>query len=145
MKSIRNVFSLLLLALAFSFFAAPEANAQRFFDMQSAASDALVNQDTLIYTTTPSLIDVPYYYSIYVQADSVSGANAGFAYLQVSNDRAGSVWVTTQTLTIDGTGTDSALYEGILYARRVRVYCISPSGTRNVAIKVNSSFKRLNN
>jgi hypothetical protein len=144
MKSIRNVFSLLLLALAFSFLPTADVGAQRFFDIAPITADTLVNQDTIIYTTTPSLIDVPYYYSIHVQADSVSGANAGSAYLQVSNDRAGTVWVTTQTLTIDGTGSDSALYEGILYARRVRVYFITPSGTRRVNTAVHASFKRLN-
>jgi len=139
----KHIFSLLLLALAL--LAAPErAEAQRFFDLISPASDTLVNQDTIIYTTTPALIDVPYYYSIYVAADSLSGANAGFAYLQVCNDRTGTNWHTVQTLTIDGTTRSAALWEGIVYARRIRVYFITPSGTRRVWPIVNGSFKRLN-
>ena len=48
------------------------------------------------------------------------------------------------TLTIDGTGTDEALWEGICYARKVRVYYITPSGTRKVRAKVYASFKRMN-
>lgn len=119
------------------------ASAQRFFDLQSS-TDTLVNQDTIIYTTTPASIDVPYYYSIHVQADSVSGANAGTCYLQITNKRNASVWYNLQSMTIDGTGTDEALWEGILYARRIRVYFITPSGTRRVAPHVYGSFKRLN-
>ena len=139
----KHIFSLLLLALAL--LAAPErAEAQRFFDLISPASDTLVNQDTIIYTTSPALIDVPYYYSIYVAADSLSGANAGTAYLQVCNDRTGTNWYNAETLTIDGTTRSSALWQGILYARRARIYFITPSGTRRVFPIVNASFKRLN-
>lgn len=130
--------------LALALCAAPEAQAQRYFDLISPAGDTLVNQDTIIYATSPVLIDVPYYYSIYAAADSLSGANAGFAYLQVSNDRTGTNWHTVQTLTIDGATRSAALWEGILYARRIRVYFITPSGTRRVWPIVNASFKRLN-
>jgi len=123
------------------------ASGQRFFDIYETG-DTLTNQDTLIYLTThnggPANIDVPYYYSIHVQADSISGANAGFAYLQFSNHRSGTTWYTAQTLTIDGTTTDEALWEGICYARKVRVYYITPSGTRKVRAKVYASFKRMN-
>lgn len=131
-----------LFALSLLCFTSATAQAQRFFDLQSATADTLVNQDTVIYTTTPVMVDVPYYYSIHVKADSLSGANAGFAYLQFSNHRTGSVWYTAQTLTIDGSGSDEALYEGILYARRVRVYFITPSGTRRVKPHVHGVFKR---
>lgn len=120
--------------------------AQRFFDVISPTADTLVNQDTVIYTTElsggPLNLDVPYEYSIHVMADSVSGANAGFAYLQFSNHRSGSKWYTAQTLTIDGSGTDEAFYEGTCRARRVRVYFITPSGTRRVKPHVYASFKR---
>src|SRR5690606_8370206 len=77
---------------------ATAANAQRYFDLIAPTADTLVNQDTVIYTTAtsggPTIIDVPYHYSVHVKADSVSGANAGFCYLQVSNHRSGSVWYT---------------------------------------------------
>ena len=139
------VFSLFLL-----FLAAAAASAQRYFDVQSPTADTLVNQDTVIYTTAtsggPSNIDVPYYYSIHVKADSLSGANAGFAYLQFSDQRGTSPthWYTAQTLTIDGSGTDEAYWSGIAYARKVRVYFITPSGTRRVKPHVYASFKRVN-
>lgn len=127
--------------------AAASLTAQRYFDIQSATADTLVNQDTVIYTTAtsggPANIDVPYYYSIHVKADSVSGANAGFAYLQVSNHRSGTVWYTLQTLTIDGSGTDEALWEGLAYGRKYRIYFITPSGTRRVKPHVHASFKRV--
>lgn len=141
----KNTFSLfgILLSLLLTMAAANRAEAQRFFDLQSATTDTLTNQDTIIYTTTPVMVDVPYYYSIHVKADSISGANAGTAYLQFSNHRSGTVWYNAQTMTIDGTGTDEALYEGILYARRVRVYFITPSGTRKVKPSVHGVFKRL--
>lgn len=129
--------------------AAGSLTAQRFFDIQSITADTLVNQDTIIYTTNtsgagtgPAIIGAPYYYSIHVQADSVSGANAGFAYLQVSNHRSGSKWYTLQTMTIDGSGTDETIWEGILYAHRVRIYFITPSGTRRVKPHVHAVFKR---
>lgn len=122
--------------------------AQRYFDVIAPTADTLINQDTFIYTTAtsggPTIIDVPYHYSVHVKADSTSGANAGFCYLQVSNHRSGTVWYTVQTMTIDGTGTDEALWEGTLYARRMRIYFITPSGTRRVKPHVYASFKRVN-
>lgn len=137
----KNVLTIVALLLAFS------ASAQRFFDIQSATADTLVNQDTVIYSLNtsggPASIDVPYYYSVHVKADSVSGANAGFAYLQVSNHRSGTVWYTLQTLTIDGSGTDEALWEGIGYGRKYRIYFITPSGTRRVKPHLHAAFKRV--
>ena len=128
-------------------FAVASVSAQRYFDIYNSG-ETLTNQDTAIYTTDysggPVNIDVPYYYSVHVQADSLTGANAGFAYLQFSNHRSGTTWYTAQTMTIDGTGTDEALWEGICYARRIRVYYITPSGTRTVRAKVFASFKRVN-
>lgn len=122
-------------------------SAQRYFDVQ-ITTDTLTNQDTLEVNTTknggPAQLDVPYYYSIHVKADSLSGANAGFAYLQFSDQRGTSPtqWYTAQTMTIDGTGTDEAYWTGICYARRVRIYFITPSGTRSVKPHVYASFKR---
>lgn len=137
-----------ILFFLFAFCLAFTATAQRYFDLIAPTADTLVNQDTAIYTTAtsggPTIIDVPYHYSVHVKADSVSGANAGFCYLQVSNHRSGSVWYTVQTMTIDGTGTDEALWEGTLYARRMRIYFITPSGTRRVKPHVYASFKRVN-
>ena len=62
----KSIFSILLFAMAFAAaqLAPTGAQAQRYFDLISPASDTLVNQDTIIYTTTPAIIDVPYYYSV---------------------------------------------------------------------------------
>lgn len=144
MKKIFSCLSIIMLS-------AVALSAQRYFDVQ-ITTDTLVNQDTLIVNmnTTknggPANLDVPYYYSIHVKADSISGSNAGFAYLQFSDQRGTSPtqWYTAQTLTIDGTGTDEAYWSGIAYARKVRIYFITPSGTRRVKPHVYASFKRLN-
>jgi hypothetical protein len=139
----KHIFSTLILILCLGI----SAQAQRFFDIQSATSDTLVNQDTIIYSLNssggPATIDVPYYYSIHVKADSLSGANAGFCYLQVSNKRSGDVWYTLQTLTIDGSGSDETIWEGIGYGRKYRIYFITPSGTRRVKPNCYASFKRV--
>jgi hypothetical protein len=120
--------------------------AQKMFDIY-ANNDTLTNQTTKTYLTShsggPALLDVPYYYSVQVYADSLSGSNAGTAYLQVCNDRSGTNWITLQSLTIDGTGTDSAIWEGIAYGRRMRIYYDMPSGTRKVRARVYAMFKRL--
>lgn len=126
---------------------ATPTSAQRVFDMIES-QDTLTNQTTKTYLTSmsggPVILDVPYYYSIHVSADSISGANAGTAKLQVCNDRSGTIWTTVQTLTIDGSGTDEALWEGIAYGRRMRVYFEMPSGTRVVYCKLQGIFKRIN-
>lgn len=140
MKSTLSTLALMLL-LAFT------ADAQRFFDIQKI--DTLTNRDTIILTTTqkggPLNLDVNYDYSIHIKTDSISGANDGVAYLQFSNDRTGSVWYTAQTLTMDGTTTDEALWEGTVKARRVRIYCITPNTTtRKIRVQCYASFKRTN-
>lgn len=132
----------LIFTLSILFALAAQVEAQKYFDV-IALNDTLTNQTTKTYTTNPVLIDVPYYYSIHVAADSLSGSNAGTAKLQVCNDRTGTNWYTLQTLTIDGTGTDEALWEGLLYARRVRIYYDMPSGTRKVRARLYASFKRI--
>jgi len=126
------------------------AKAQRVFDIQSSSTDTLKNQTTKTYATNtsgygtgPAIIDVPYYYSVYCAADSLSGSNAGTAKLQVCNDHTGTDWYTLQTLTIDGTSRSQAFWEGILYARRVRIYFDMPSGTRQVRPVVHAIFKRV--
>lgn len=135
---------LFLLSMLLCF--AVQSEAQKMFDIY-VNSDTLTNQTTKTYGTDknggPVLIDVPYYYSIQVYADSISGSNAGTAYLQVCNDRTGTNWITLQSLTIDGTGIDSAIWEGIVYARRMRVYYDMPSGTRKVRARVYGMFKRV--
>lgn len=133
----------LLFAFIALMFCVVSLSAQRIIDIQNAASDTLTNQTTKTYTTSPVTLDVPYYYSIYVAADSLSGSNAGTAKLQVCNDRSGTTWYTLQTLTIDGTGTDATLWEGIVYARRIRIYFDMPSGTRKVKPHVEGTFKRV--
>ncbi len=143
----------ILFTLFAAFLSVATLSAQRFFDAFTVTTDTLINQDTLIITSASNgggllNIDVPYYYSIHVKADSLSGSNAGFAYLQFSDQRPTTSaptpthWYTAQTLTIDGTGTDEAYWTGICYARRVRVYFITPSGTRKVKPHVYASFKR---
>lgn len=131
---------LFLLALASAAF---PLSAQRIIDV-IALGDTLTNQTTKTYTTTPVLLDVPYYYSFHVAADSISGSNAGTAKLQVCNDRTGTNWYTVQTLTIDGPGTDEALWEGTLHAKRIRIYYDMPSGTRKVRARVYGTLKRTN-
>lgn len=131
----------IILFLLFFFAFAASATAQRTFE-EYHKTDSLVNQDTVIQLMTWQFKN-PFYYSIQIQADSISGANAGTALLQFSNQSTPTRWVTAQTLTIDGTGSDSAIYEGILYARRVRLYFISPSGTRRVNLYTDASFKML--
>lgn len=138
-------FIALSLLFALALLAAP-AQAQRVFDFYK--TDTITNQDTITVLTTqnggPSNIDVPYYYSVNILSDSLSGATGGTVYLQVSNDRAGTVWYNAQTLTLNGATQQTALYEGILYARRMRVYIISPSGSQSTKVQVYGLCKRVN-
>ena len=135
----------LLATLAFALAAPIAGTAQRFFDITKV--DTLTNQDTIIVTTTtdrgPATMEQPYYYSYHILTDSLSGANAGTAYLQFSNDRLGTTWYNAQTLTIDGATQQSVLWEGICYARRARVYFITPSGTRSTRVQLYSFWKRI--
>lgn len=139
MKKLLFLFSIIAALTALT---ATESYSQRFYE-QVTDVDSLVNQDTVILNLDWTF-KRPFYYSIQVKADSISGANAGTAYLQVSNDVATSNprWHTTQTLTIDGTTSSTALWEGLLYARRARVYYFSPSGTRKVYLYTDISLKQ---
>jgi len=148
-KTNSNMKNLILFSAFIAFFllaGAQNAQAQRNYEDYNFGVDTLRNQDTIIQEFQ-FLFKRPFFYSVQIQADSISGANQGFAYLEVSNDpqSVGRRWHRTQTLTIDGPGTDAALYEGVVYARRMRVYYISPSGTRRVAVKTNATFKAYSN
>lgn len=134
------IFSFLTFLLAL-FLAPSVSQAQRPFEEISDV-DSLVNQDTVILNLNYTF-KKPYYFSVAIQADSISGANAGTCYLQFTNDKTVNTtrWHTAQTLTIDGAGTSSAIWEGIIYARRARLYFISPSGTRRTDIYTYISLK----
>lgn len=139
-------FSMKKLLILFCFVAAflataTQLSAQRNFEDEFLV-DSLVNQETVIQEF-PYTFKHPYYYSIFVRADSISGANAGTVLLQVTNDRAANTtrWSTLETLTIDGPGSTTALYQGLIYARRMRLHYSTPSGTRRVDLYSDSSFK----
>ena len=125
----------LILALAFSAFL-PGASAQA--PLTYSHGDTLTNQDTVILypISAAKFKSKNWNYSVHVRADSLSGANAGTAYLQFSND--GTLWWNHSTsITIDGPGTsfDEYGWDGILYAQRMRIYAITPSGTRSVRLR----------
>lgn len=87
-------------------------------------------------------------YDIIVEADSISGANAGTVKLQIANDPPGTAsgsvtWFDLDTDTIDGTTTQVFNYSGTLYARRIRVLITSPSGTRRTDIKLAGFLRQL--
>lgn len=129
----------LLLLLGFLLTLCASAIAQRPFE-EISKFDSLGTSSTITQLfgaptiTTGFVFKQPYYYSVYIQSDSISGSNAGTVVLQVSNDRAGVKWKTIQTLTIDGAASQTALWEGLLYGRRIRLLWTSPSGTRKTRI-----------
>lgn len=87
-------------------------------------------------------------YDILVEADSVSGANAGTVTLQISNDPPGTlagnvIWFDLDSDTIDGSDTQVFHYTGTLYARRLRVVVTSPSGTRSTDIELRGVLRQL--
>lgn len=134
----KPIFCILLFFAALAF----PATAQRNFEPYND-TDVLTNQDT-VTDLFPYLFKRPYYYSVQVQSDSVSGANAGTCTLEVSNENTPTKWSVLQTMTINDAGSDTALWEGIIYARRMRVRWITPSGTRVVNTTTNASFKAVN-
>lgn len=105
-------------------------------------STRLTNQDTNIVTLLNSNKGKSgnWTYSVMIVSDSISGSNAGTVYLQVSND--GYTWYNAQTLTLDGATQQKTLYEGVLYAVRMRVYQITPSGTRVTAVRVKAGMRK---
>lgn len=129
----------LLFFLAFALFCVAQATAQAQF-VELSKYDSLATSTTHTYDFG-YVFKKPFFYSVYIQSDSVSGANAGTCVLQVANDRAGSRWKTVQTLTIDGAAQQTALWEGTLYARRARVQFTSPAGTRKTRIRMDAVLK----
>jgi len=132
----------LLLSLLF-FGLSVVAQAQAYLFVKD--STHLVNQDTqIVNLLTLSQGRGQFWgYSVSVRADSISGANAGTIYLQQTND--GNYWTTVgSTVTIDGNAAsyDELTWEGTLYARRLRVYTITPAGTRNVKVVVRATLKK---
>jgi hypothetical protein len=128
----------LFFLLAFALCGAFQADAQAAF-VEVSKYDSLATSTTLTYDL--GLYKKPYLYSVYIQSDSISGANAGTCVLQVANDRAGVRWKTIQTLTIDGAAQQTALWEGTLYARRAKVVFTSPSGTRKTRVRLEAVLK----
>lgn len=108
--------------------------------------DTLANQDTVILyvgLTDAKAKPANWKYSVHVRADSLTGANAGTVYLQFSND--GSLWWNHPTsITIDGPAAsyDEYAWEGVLYARRLRVYAITPAGTRTVRLRTAAILRK---
>jgi hypothetical protein len=108
--------------------------------------------DTLINATTESIVfgtdrnagDWPrlWTYSIQVDHDSISGVNNGTCVLQVSNSGPAETaeWITVSTETLDGTG-DAFIFQGTLYARRVRLL-FTKSGTGRSVYAYWATFKK---
>ena len=115
----------------------------------NADTDTLGASTTLAYEFQEKgrAVDFPtsgWEYSFIVQADSVSGANAGTVALQVSNSLGAStpVWVTIDTDTIDGSTAQVFTYDGVMRYRRIRVLVTSPAGTRRTDISIDAVAKR---
>jgi hypothetical protein len=115
----------------------------------NADTDTLGTSTTLAYEFQEKgrAVDFPtagWEYSFIVQADSISGANAGTVALQVSNSLGAStpVWVTIDTDTIDGATAQVFTYDGVMRYRRIRVLVTSPSGTRRTDISIDAVAKR---
>lgn len=115
----------------------------------NADTDTLGTSTTLTYEFSEKgrAVDFPtagWEYSFIVQADSISGANAGTVALQVSNSLGAStpVWVTIDTDTIDGSMAQVFTYDGVMRYRRIRVLVTSPSGTRRTDISIDAVAKR---
>jgi hypothetical protein len=118
--------------------------------IRTTGTDTLIATDTMSFAFQSGGVDYDftglYEYSILVTADSISGANAGTVYLQVSNsknDDTTPIWTTIDSDTIDGTVRQYFLYEGLLRARRLRIYIIGPSGTRVTIINVEGVAKKV--
>lgn len=133
---------LLLLALVASF-----SNITAQAPITYSHGDTLSGRDTVILylgLTDGKSKQKNWKYSVHVRADSLTGANAGTAYLQFSND--GSLWWNHPTsITIDGPASsyDEYGWDGILYARRMRVYAITPDATaRTVRLRTASIVRQ---
>lgn len=130
-------------AILFFLFAVLSASAFGQDMLIVSDSTRLTNRDTnivnLISTTNNSRIR--WEYSVHIISDSISGSNSGTVYLQASNN--GYSWYNLQTLTLDGAAQQFVSYEGPLYARRLRVYAITPNATARVtAVRVRAVLRK---
>lgn len=127
-----------------------QTNAPKTFTW-TATGDTLGTSTTLTYeptingSTDKSRL---WSYDIIVEADSISGANAGTVTLQIANDSPGTaagnvIWYDLDTDTIDGATTQVFNYTGTLNARRIRVVVTSPSGTRRTDIELRAFLRQL--
>lgn len=80
-----------------------------------------------------------YEYSVIITADSLTGAANGFIYLQVSNDPDLERWATIQTLIMSGTQA-TAVWEGTIRARKVRLRYASSTGSQTFRVYADSFF-----
>lgn len=114
-------------------------------------STRLTNADTnIVYLLTDSRGKTGIWsYSVHIVSDSISGATAGTCVLQTSNN--GIYWrtaanlytETAQTLTLNGAAQQLANWEGVLYARRIRVYQIT-SGTQVTSVRIKAFMRKIN-
>jgi hypothetical protein len=119
--------------------------------VQVSDSTRLTNADTnVVYLLTDSRGKQGIWsYSVHVVSDSISGSTAGTCVLQTSNN--GIHWVTaaniytatSQTLTLNGATQQAALWEGVLYARRIRIYQIT-SGTQVTSVRIKAFMRKIN-
>lgn len=108
---------------------------QTSYDSQLITNDTLTNTDTI--THTAKLLSTVYYGSVQIVCDSLTGAPAGTAYLQGSNN--GTNWTTLQTLSLNGAGTYDAVWSlnpGV--TKYIRVYIL---GTGTATIKCNAYLR----
>lgn len=140
------VFALLMFATVLS---AQTNSAKGVIYTINTDTDTLGTSTTLTYEFQEKgrAVDFPtagWEYSFIVQADSISGANAGTVALQVSNSLGAStpVWVTIDTDEINGSAAQVFVYDGVMRYRRIRLLITSPSGTRRTDIAVDAVAKR---
>lgn len=105
-------------------------------------STVLTNQDTQITNlVTFSQGKHPWMYSVHIQSDSLTGSTAGTVTLQGTND--GVVWYTISSLTLDGAAQQNQVWTGSMYARRLRVYAITPSGSKTIRYRAKATLKKV--
>jgi hypothetical protein len=138
MKKLLYIFLPLLLVLIIA--GAAQAQGPRFRTF--ANTEVLTNQDTAIYDITSGDFKWAATYAVTVLTDSLTGANAGTVYLEYCDDPTGTYWVRdASSLTIDGAAQQTIRWNGTLTARRIRLYAITPSGSRTTRIRCYASIK----
>lgn len=130
----------LFFILGLLFFMLPDGGAQDYLLVRD--STILTNQDTHINNliTLSAATKAPWMYSVHIVSDSLTGSTAGTVTLQGTND--GVVWYTISSLTLDGAAQQSQVWTGTLYARRLRVYAITPSGSKTIRYRVKAILKK---